>query len=54
VLGVAYQPRAELAMTLDAAMLEPAVSDEFALIGWATDFSREIELVYLAASDIDR
>lgn len=53
VLGVGYEPRAELAMTLDAALLEPAMRDDLALVGWTMDFSRAIDLVYLAASDVD-
>ena len=47
-LGVAYQPRAELAIALDGALLRPAMREDLLLLGWANDFSGATELVYLA------
>lgn len=52
-LGVAYQPRADLAMTLDAALLGAAAREDLILLGWAIDFSGATDLVYLAAADVE-
>lgn len=49
-VAVAYDPRAELAIRLDATLLEPAIREDLSLLGWVTDYSGATELVYVAAS----